>query len=111
VIPGVVDTGDKYITGVIVTDDKFIVGDNDTNEQLSSVTTTPAINLLSVTRTRTPRRWEAPNDRRKLKGVIQRYLRPPKLATTTDGVIGTAMKSCIHKHPTHLHQRPLRPPK
>ncbi len=26
-------------------------------------------------------------------------------------VIGTAMKSCIQKHPTHLDQRPLRPPK
>jgi hypothetical protein len=31
--------------------------------------------------------------------------------TATDGIIGTAMKSCIHKHPTHLDQRPLRPPK
>ncbi len=28
-----------------------------------------------------------------------------------DDVIGTAMKSCIHTHPTHLDQRPLRPPK
>ena len=28
-----------------------------------------------------------------------------------DGVIGIAMKSCIQKHPTHLDQRPLRPPK
>jgi hypothetical protein len=27
-----------------------------------------------------------------------------------DGVIGTAMKSCIHKHPTHLDQRSLKPP-
>ncbi len=26
-------------------------------------------------------------------------------------VIGTAMKSCIHTHPTHLDRRPLRPPK
>ncbi len=29
----------------------------------------------------------------------------------TDGVIGTAMKSCIHRHPTHPDQRPPRPPK
>ncbi len=28
-----------------------------------------------------------------------------------DGVIGTAMKSCIHKHLRHLDQRPLGPPK
>ncbi len=33
------------------------------------------------------------------------------VATAADGVIGTAMKSCIQKHPTHLDQRPLRPPK
>ncbi len=31
--------------------------------------------------------------------------------TAADGVIGTAMKSCIHRHPTHLDQKPLRPPK
>jgi hypothetical protein len=53
VIAGVVDTSDEFITGVVVTDDKFIAGDNDTGEQLSPVTTTPAINLLSVT----GRRW------------------------------------------------------
>ena len=43
--------------------------------------------------------------------MLQNYLRPPKSATAADGVIGTAMKSCIQKHPTHLDQRPLRPPK
>jgi hypothetical protein len=48
VLAGVVDTGDKFITGVVVTGDKFITGvvvtgDNDTSEQLSLVTTTPAI--------------------------------------------------------------------
>jgi hypothetical protein len=42
-ITGVVVTGDKFITGVVVTGDKFIAGDNDTSEQLSLVTTTPAI--------------------------------------------------------------------
>ncbi len=47
----------------------------------------------------------------KLKGINRRYLRPPKSATAADGVIGTAIKSCIHKHPTHLDQRPLRLPK
>jgi hypothetical protein len=40
VIPSVVDTGDK-----------FIIGDNDTGEQLSSVTKTPAISLFLVTTT------------------------------------------------------------
>ncbi len=30
---------------------------------------------------------------------------------TDDSVIRTAMKSCIHRHPTHPDQRPLRPPK
>jgi hypothetical protein len=108
VIDGVVDTGEQF---VIVTGDNFIAGDNDIGEQLSPVTTTPAINLLLVTRTRTPWRWGAAKDRRKLKGINRRYLRPPKSATAADGVIGTAMKSCIQKHPTHLDQRPLRPPK
>jgi hypothetical protein len=58
VIAGVVDTGDKFITGVV-----------DTGEQLSQVTmtVTPAINLLPVTRTRTPWRWEVAKDWRKLK--------------------------------------------
>ncbi len=58
VIPGVIDTSDKFITGV-----------NDTGDQLSPVTMTPAINLLPVTRTRTPWRWGAAKDRRKLKGT------------------------------------------
>ncbi len=55
--------------------------------------------------------WGAAKDRRKLKGINWRYLRPPKSATTADGFSETAMKSYIHKHPTHLDQRPLRPPK
>ena len=111
VIAGVVDTGEQFITGDNYTGNNFVAGDNDTGEQLSPVTTTPAINLLPVTRTRTPWRWGAAKERRKLKGINWRYLRPPKSATATDGVIGTAMKSCIQKHPTHLDQRPLRPPK
>ncbi len=97
VIAGVVDTGDKFIV--------------DTGDQLSAVTTTPAINLSPVSRTRTPWRWGAAKDRRKLKGINRGYLRPPKSATAADDVIGTAMKSCIHTYPTHLDQRPLRPPK
>ncbi len=54
-IAGVIDTGDKFITG----------GVNDTGEQLLPVTTTPAINVLPVTRTRTPWRWGAAKDRGK----------------------------------------------
>jgi hypothetical protein len=119
VIAGVVDTGEQFITGDNDTGnnsvagdnntgDNFVTGDNDTGEQLPPVTTTPAINLLPVTRTRTPWRWGAAKERRKLKGINWRYLRPPKSATATDGVIGTAMKSCIQKHPAHLDQRPLR---
>ncbi len=113
---GVNDTGKKFIAGVVDTGDNdtgnnFVAGDNDTGEQLSPVTTTPAINLLPVTRTRMSWRWVAAKDRRKLKGINRRNLRPPKSATAADGVIGTAMKSCIQKHPTHLDQRPLRPPK
>jgi hypothetical protein len=42
------------IAGVVDTDDKFIAGVNDTGEQLLLVTTTLAINLLPVARTRTP---------------------------------------------------------
>ena len=85
------DTGEKFIdgfrpchgfsviAGVVDTGDKFIV---DTGDQLSP-----------VTRTRTPWRWGAAKDRRKLKGINRRYLRPPKSATAADDVIGTAMKS------------------
>jgi hypothetical protein len=75
-IAGVVDTGDKFpwhgfsvIVGVVDTGDKFLTGVNDNGEQLSPVTKTLAINLLPVTRTRTPWRWGAANDRRKLKGT------------------------------------------
>jgi hypothetical protein len=89
--------------------EKFIAGDNDTGEQLSPVTMTPVINLLPVTRTRMPWRWGAAKDRRKLKGINRRYLWPSH--TVADGVIGTAMKSWIHLHPTHIDQTPLRPPK
>ncbi len=110
-IAGVVDIGAQFITGDNDTGNNFVAGDNDTGEQLSPVIPTPAINLLPVTRTRTPWRWGAATDRRKLKGINRRYLRPPKSATAVDGVIGTAMKSCIQKLPTHLDQRPLRPPK
>jgi hypothetical protein len=103
--------GFSVIAGVVDTGDKCIAGDNDTGEQLSRVTTKPAINLLPVTRKRAPWRWGAAKDRRKLKGKNRRYLRPSTLDTAIDGVIGTAKKSCIHKHSTHLDQRPLRPPK
>jgi hypothetical protein len=65
VIAGVVDTGEQFITGDNDTGnnfvasnndtgDNFVTGDNNTGEQLSPVTTTLAINLLLVTRTRTP---------------------------------------------------------
>ena len=91
VIASVVDSGEQFIAGDNDTGDKFIAGDNHTGEQLSPVTTTPAINLLPVTRTRTPWRRGAAKDRRKLKGINRRYLRPPKLATAADGVIGTAI--------------------
>ena len=74
VIVGVVDTGEQFITGDNNTGDNFVAGDNDTGEQLSPVTMTPAINLLPLTRTRTPWRWGAAKDRRKLKGTKQRYL-------------------------------------
>ncbi len=105
VIAGVIDTGEQFITSDNDTGNNFVAGDNNTGEQLSPVTTTPPINLLPVTRTRTPWRWGA-KERRKLKGINRRYLRPPKLAMAADGVIGTAMKSCIQKHPTHLDQSP-----
>jgi hypothetical protein len=118
----VIDTGEQFITGdnntgnnFVASDndtgDNFVAGDNNTGEQLSPVTTTPAIKILPVARTRTPWRWGAAKDRRKLKGINLRYIRPPKSATAADGVIETAMKSCIQKHPTHLDQRHLRPPK
>ena len=78
--PGVVDTGEQFIAGDNDSGDKFIAGDSDTGEQLSQVTMTPAINLLPVTRTRTPWRRGAAKDRRKLKGINRRYLRPPMVS-------------------------------
>jgi hypothetical protein len=61
VIPGVIDTGEQFFTGDNDTGNNFVAGDNDTGdnfvagdndigEQLSLVATTPAINLLPVTR-------------------------------------------------------------
>ncbi len=88
---------------------EFIAGDNDTGEQLSPVTTTLAINLLPVTRPRTPLKWGV--DRRKLKGTNWWYLcrlsrtRPPMVSLEPPwkvASIGT---------PTHPDQRPLRQPK
>ncbi len=72
---------------------------------------TLAINLLLVTRTMTPWRWEAAKDRRNLKGTNRWYLRPPNWDMDAGGVIWTAIKSCILRHPTHTNQRPLRTPK
>ncbi len=84
VIASVVDTGEQFIAGDNDTGDNFIAGDNDTGEQLS----TPAINLLPVTK----RRWRAAKDRRKLKGINRRYLRPPKSATTAE--VGHSRRWC-----------------
>ncbi len=96
--------GFSVIAGGVDTGDKFIV---DTGDQLSAVTMTPAIIY---------RRWQEQG--RHGGGELPRigeswrgYLRPPKSATAADDDMGTAMKSCINTHPTHLDQRPLRPPK
>ncbi len=51
-IAGVVDTSEQFIAGDNDTGDNFVAGDNNTGEQLSPVTTTPAINLVQVTRRR-----------------------------------------------------------
>jgi hypothetical protein len=95
VIAGAVDTGEQFIASDNDSGDKFIASDNDTSEQ-----------LLPVTRTRTPWRRGAAKDRRKLKGIHRPYLRPPKSATAADGVIGTAMKSCIKNTPHILIRDP-----
>jgi hypothetical protein len=121
-----------FITGVNDTSDKLFSVVNDTGKKLSLVSNTPAINLChrfsviaGVVDTGEQfiagdndigdnfiagdkKEVGAAKDRRKLKGINRQYLRPPKLATAADNVIGTAMKSCIHKFPTHLDQRPLR---
>ncbi len=49
--------GFSVIASVVDTGDKFIIGDNDTGEQLSSVTKTPAICLFLVTMTPVNRVW------------------------------------------------------
>jgi hypothetical protein len=71
VIAGVGDTGDKFITGINDTGNNFIAGVVDTAEQLFAGDN----NLLLVTRTRTPWRWGAAKDRKKLKGINRQYLR------------------------------------
>jgi hypothetical protein len=51
---------------------------------------------------------------KKYKGAAlrrQQYLRPPESDTVADGVTGTTMKRCIHRHLIHPNQRPLRSPK
>jgi len=88
VFDGVVDNGNKFIAGDINTSDKFTAGDN--NKDAMGVGTA--------------------KDRRKLKGPNRRYLRPSKSYTASNGVIGIAMRSCIHRDPTHPDQRPLRLP-
>jgi hypothetical protein len=73
-ITGVNDTGNKLFSGVNDTSEKIMAGvnntgDNDTGEH-----------LWPVTRTRTPWRWGAAKDRRRLKGIIKRFLRPPMVS-------------------------------
>ncbi len=72
-IAGVVDTGEQVIASYNDTGDKFIAGDK--NKDAMEVGSSQG--------------------RRKLKGINRRHLRPLKSATAIDGVIGTAMKSCI----------------
>ncbi len=79
----------------------IIAGDNDTGDKY----------IAGGGGTRTPWRWGAAKDRRKLKGTNRWYLLPAKSDTGADDVIGTVMKSCIQSHSTHPDQRPLRPPK
>ncbi len=87
VIASVADTGDKFLTGV-----------NNTSELLSPVTMTPAVIYC---------RWQE-QGRQGNKSVISPAADSD---TAAKGLIGTSMKSCIHRHPTHPDQRPLRPPK
>jgi hypothetical protein len=51
--------GFSVITGVVDTSEQFIAGDNDTGDNFIAGDNNPAINLLPVTRTRTPWRWGA----------------------------------------------------
>ncbi len=83
-----------------------------TNECLSPMSTTPAISCSAVSTTPAKNLWQqwlilvtdfhwCPRHRWTIIGSDN---------DTGDGVFGTAMKIWIHKHPTHLDQRPLRPP-
>ena len=83
VIVGVVDTGEQFITGDNDTGDKFIAGHKNKD----------AIEVWSC------------QGKEKVEGDKS------AISPAADGVIGTAMKSCIQKHPTHLDERPRRPPK
>jgi hypothetical protein len=47
----------------------------------------------------------------RIENENRQYLQLLMSDTAAEVVTWTAMKSSIHKHPTHLDQRPLRPPK
>ncbi|MFO0001889.1 MAG: hypothetical protein ACK559_12240, partial [bacterium] len=49
-ITGDNDTGNNFVAGDNDTGDHFVAGDTDTGEQLSPVTTTPAITIVRGTR-------------------------------------------------------------
>ncbi len=53
---------------------------------------------------------EAPEAAKTTFKLNQQYLWPLKSDTVADGLIETAMKICIYRHPTHPDQGPLRPP-
>ncbi len=99
-----------------------------TGKILSPVSTTPPINCLPVSTTSPINFLPASTtplihfssainfiDDRGLFflqiGTNRWYLWPPKSDTAANGVTGTAMKSCIYRHPAHLNKRLLRPPK
>jgi hypothetical protein len=110
--------GFSVIAGVVDTSDKFLIGEQLSPVtttpaiNLSPVTTTPALNLLLVTRTRTSWRRGAAKDRRKVEGDNL------VISPATEVRHGRRWchwkrheKSYIHRHPTHPDQRPLMPPK
>jgi hypothetical protein len=83
VFAGVNDTADKLFAGVNDTAGKLLTDVYDTVDKFSLM-----INC---------------NDNRCLQiGTNWWYLRQPKLVTDAYGVVGTAIKSCIHRHPPHL---------
>jgi hypothetical protein len=68
-----------------------------------SVSTTPGSNFIAGVNAATEKLFASVNDigEKTVLTIRQQYLWPPGSDVAADGVIGTTMKRCIHRHPKH----------